>query len=220
MIRAAFSAFMDTLVDAPAYVLTIVAAALFVLCALIRSDPAHAACGYVNGNYICTDKPGCGLVNGVERCATPAGCGYVNGEYRCNVTENNSDGTPATPGIYKPKAGDASKPNAGTVAGLEWIANFFAGKGADDWLSSALGWFSEKLVTAWLDTKLWFMKIGWSVAKSVLTDLGVFAGIASAISGMPAEIRAALNFFQVFQAISIILTAGMTKFVLRFIPGA
>lgn len=213
--RALFGLLLDAL-----DVMLWTGAGLLLVAAILWAMPAHAACGFVNGNYVCEDKPGCGVVNGQQECALPSGCGYVNGEFRCNVSEARPEGTPAPAGIYKPKAGDASKPNAGIVAGIEWLANFFSGKGADDWLSSALAWFTEKLVAAWLDTKLWFMKIGWSVAKSVLTDLGVFAAIASAISGMSPEVRSALNFFQVFQAVSIILTAGMTKFVLRFIPGA
>lgn len=220
IIRSIFRDIIEAFFDALPFSLGLIATLFLCLAALLCSGEASAACGFVNGNYVCDEKAGCGLVNGQQECALPPGCGYVNGEFRCNVSDAKPEGTPAAPGIYNPKAGDASKPNAGLVAGLEWLSNFFAGKGSDDWLASALAWFAEKLVSLWLDTKLWFMKIGWSVAKSILTDLGVFAAIASAVTGLPAEIRGALNFFKVFEAVSMILTAGMTKFVLRFIPGA
>lgn len=190
---------------------------LLSLCLLLCCIDVQASCGMVNGVYVCTDKPGCGLVNGVEVCAEPKGCGYVNGAYTCTVADADS---PVKPGVVKPKdSGSADASDAGVVAGLEWLADFFAGDGSDDWLSSAISWGVKKAVVAWLDTKLWAMKIAWGVARSILTDLGVFAAIASAVTAIPGEILSALNFFRVFEAISMMLTAGMTKFVLRFMPG-
>lgn len=218
IIRAIARDLIEAFFDSLPFSLTLIATFLLCFVALFRSGDASASCGTVNGVYTCTDKPGCGLVNGEERCAEPKGCGYFNGNYVCTTDDEFS---PIAPGIKKPKSQtSAERPDAGVVAGLEWLADFFGGDGADDWMSSALGWAVEKLAVMWLDTKLWFMKIGWGVAKSILTDLGVFAAIASAVTGLPAEIRGALNFFRVFEAVSMILTAGMTKFVLRFIPGA
>ncbi|HEY0975566.1 MAG TPA: DUF2523 family protein [Solimonas sp.] len=187
--------------------------------AVVLSVAADAACGYVNGNYVCTDKPGCGLVNGQEQCAEPDGCGYVNGNYVCSVAADKSP-APANK-VSKPRQGaNANTKDAGVVAGLEWLSSFFAGKGSDDWMSSAIGWGVKKATVAWLDTKLWAFKIAWSVAKSILTDLGVFTAIATAIGGLPPDLSNALRFFKVIEAITMMLTAGMTKLVLRFLPGA
>jgi len=190
---------------------------LLALVLIFLSPHAFAACGYVNGAYVCTDKPGCGVVNGVEKCAEQAGCGYVNGAYTCATSNANA---PAAPGIKNPAAGGGDKEDAGPVAGLEWLSNFFAGKGADDWMASALTWAIKKAVVMWLGIKLWAMKIAWSVANGVLDSFGVFQKIAEGVAALPASAVAVLNYFNVLKALNIIVTALGASFVLRFVPGA
>lgn len=190
---------------------------LLALLLAVFMPSAWAACGYVNGQYVCTETPGCGTVNGTQTCALPKGCGYVNAIYTCTLDQANS---PAKPGVVNPKAGGGNKPDAGPVAGLEWLANFFAGKGADDWLSSAMAWMVERLVLSWLEMKLWAMELAWSVAKSILEGAGLFTQIASSFAALPADVLGGLNLLGIPAAINMILTAIMTRFVLNFVPGA
>ena len=179
----------------------------------ILTAPAYAAlCGYnAQGHFECDHPIGCAVgPSGNEVCALPAGCGYVNGNYVCSGDEV---GDPKTP------AAQQAKENSGEVAGLEWLSGFFAGEGADTWIESALRNGIEWAVVAWLDMKFWGIKFAWGIAKSILEDLGIISALAAAFATLPPQVTEALTFFNVFAALANILTAGMTRFVMRMVPG-
>lgn len=186
---------------------------------LAFGSKASADCGYVNGQYVCPETPGCGLVNGAYLCSDPPSCGYVNGTWTCPVQQDEPTAAPAPAGIMRPRAGDADAENAGVVAGLEWVSSFFAGKGADDWMATAMSWMTKKLMLAYLETKLWSMQVAWSAAEGVLDSLGVFETILTRVEALPADARAALGYFGVLTALNMILTAAVAALALRFMPG-
>lgn len=190
---------------------------LFLILLLLSIPKAFSAqCGMVNGAYVCTEPPGCGEVDGVYTCAEPPGCGYVDGVYNCSVPASES---PKTPGIAPPASGQTDKANAGEIAGLEWLSGFFAGDGSDTWLAGVVEWGVKKAVVASIKTKLWAIKTAWGVSKSILQDMHVFDQLGAQLNALPPDVQSTLAFFNLFSAISTMLTAAMTRFVLRFVPG-
>lgn len=194
---------------------------LFVLGLLLFVSSSYAVeqCGTINGERYCVSEPGCGVVNGVATCGTPAGCGYVNGIYTC-VGETGFDApTPLPSGeneLAKPGPYDAAASD-----GIQWLSGWFNSwsEGDTGFFGRAYNWVIQKAIVYWLEMKLAFMQMGWSIAKGVLGDLGVFDQLQQAFSGLSADVLSVLNFFGIPQAINILITGGMTRFILRFLPG-
>jgi|GEM_PF-3056176 len=160
----------------------------------------------VNGEVICMDD-------------TPPGCGYVNGIYGCTGESGFTESTPTAgedelskPGPYDAAARDAS----------QWMAGWFNSwsEGEQGPMGRALNWAVKKAVTWWYEVKLSALKRGWTLAKGLLQDLNVFGALASAWNAIPGDALAFLTFLGIPQALNIIINAVVTKFVLRFVPGA
>lgn len=81
---------------------------------------------------------------------------------------------------------------------------YFAIKGA------TLGFLSVVLTSA---------PIIWQIAQELFVELNVSAYIQSTWAAIPENARLVLGFFQVPEAISVLLTFGMVKFIMRAVPG-
>lgn len=160
----------------------------------------------------------CGIINGTTYCETATNCGYVNGIYTCSG-ETGFTKTPAVNDSEK-----LSKPgpyDAAIKDGTQWLAGWVSSidEGEQGWLGKFGKWLVQKFVTAWIELKLSSLKFAWGVAKSVLADVGVFTALQSAWSGLSGDALSVLNFFGIPAAVNVLLNAGMTRFVMRFIPG-
>lgn len=81
-------------------------------------------------------------------------------------------------------------------------------------------WFAAFVIwstVAMLKAKLQLISFSWDVAQSVLVQLDISSFLASAWSQMDSEILNVITFFHVPDAINIILSASMTRYVMRFI---
>ena len=57
------------------------------------------------------------------------------------------------------------------------------------------------------------------MAQSVLEDLALGTKINESLALLPSNVREALNFFKVPEAMTNIITAGVTRLVMRLTPG-
>jgi len=69
---------------------------------------------------------------------------------------------------------------------------------------------------ATIEFKLWMIGFAWDVAQSILSQLNVFNELNAAFASLDSEVLSIISFFAIPQALSIILSAATTKFVLRF----
>jgi hypothetical protein len=69
---------------------------------------------------------------------------------------------------------------------------------------------------ALIKAKLWAIGFAWDVAQSILSQLQVFNELNAAFGSLDSDVLSVLNFFSIPHAITILLSAATTKFVLRF----
>lgn len=99
-----------------------------------------------------------------------------------------------------------------------WLANGVDGIG--DFFQQAGVWLVAKFVISWIKAKIWLLTFAWSIAKSVLESFQISQHLNAAFSVLPSEMQAFLSFLRIPDAINIIITSFMAKFVMRFIPFA
>lgn len=102
---------------------------------------------------------------------------------------------------------------------LENISKFFT-DGIYNFFVELWAWFVVKFSVAWIEFQIAAMKFAWDIAKQIVVDLGLAEKVNAAWSGLPAQIYSTAAFFRLPDAFNMILNAGITRFVLRFIPGA
>jgi len=76
----------------------------------------------------------------------------------------------------------------------------------------------EYLTLKAIEFTIWSIGFSWDVAKAIINDLGLNDSLNSAWNLLPADSVSILSFFGVPNMISIILTALITSYTLKFIP--
>lgn len=107
------------------------------------------------------------------------------------------------------------------LSGIQWLANFFgeAPSGITYLLTQFFSWAIQKFTVFWISMQVEAIKFGWGVAKDILSDLQVSQRIMEYLGMLPAPVREAISFFRGPECIANLLTAHVTRFVMRFIPG-
>ena len=100
---------------------------------------------------------------------------------------------------------------------LQVIAEFFQ-VGIFDFFDEAMKHVTTWLIIAWIKVKINGLLFAWEVAQGVLQGLNVFSTIHTAWGAIPGRGMAGLSFFRVHEALNLLLTAGMTRFVLSILP--
>jgi hypothetical protein len=96
-----------------------------------------------------------------------------------------------------------------------------------EWLDFGIFDFFEKayqaliieLMIAWVKIKISSLEFAWTVAQGVLTGLNVSAHINTAFGMLAPDIASAAAFFRVPEAVNIIMSSVIARFVLNMIPG-
>lgn len=101
---------------------------------------------------------------------------------------------------------------------LESIALFFQ-VGIYEWFEQAAKYLTQSFILWYIDCQIWGLQFAWEVAQGVLTSLNASQHIASGMAMLSPEVSAGINFFRVPEALNLLLTAGMTRFVMNMIPG-
>jgi len=97
------------------------------------------------------------------------------------------------------------------------IASDFLTQGIYDFVVQATSWFVQWAVVALWKAKLAALGFAWDVAQELLNSLNISTFINQAWASLDSKVVQMLTFFKVPEAVNIILGAGTTKFVFRFL---
>jgi len=92
------------------------------------------------------------------------------------------------------------------------------------WLQSGIydfftEWFSAFMIWSMVGMirfQIWAVGFAWDVAQQVLDQLNISSALAAAWSQLDNQVLNALTFFNVPDAINVLLSARVTRFVLNF----
>jgi hypothetical protein len=79
-----------------------------------------------------------------------------------------------------------------------------------------LTYLTFKLIVLRIEMSIWAYSFFWGVAKVMMEDLGVASRFASTLNAIPPDIRANLEYFNVFTGLQWIFQAFTTKFIMKF----
>lgn len=98
-----------------------------------------------------------------------------------------------------------------------FIGSFFT-SGIYDLLTWAFAKFVEGFLITGLNFLIWALPFSWGVAKQVLVDLNITSVVNAAWGSVDSGILGYANLLQLPEALNLLISAYMTRFVLRFIP--
>ncbi|WP_417584874.1 DUF2523 family protein [Nitrincola sp.] len=96
-----------------------------------------------------------------------------------------------------------------------------------EWLNSGIyGFFTElsayfikQSVLGYFQFLYVMIPFAWGIAQSILNDLNLSSHLNSAFSSLGSDVLGYLTFFNIPEALNTVISAYVTKFVLKFIPG-
>lgn len=83
----------------------------------------------------------------------------------------------------------------------------------------ATAYVFSTLILLWWKLQIGGLEFAWDIAKGVIQALGLNTYLQNAWAAIPAESMAGLQFFRVPESVNLLLTAGMTRLVMKFTPG-
>ncbi|MBS1157774.1 MAG: hypothetical protein H6R15_193 [Proteobacteria bacterium] len=97
-----------------------------------------------------------------------------------------------------------------------------------EWINSTIYTFVTDAITylfstffiLWLKVQLFGLEFAWDIAKGVMQTIGANTALHNAWGMLPSDVAAAANFFKVPDSINLLITAGVTRLVLSFLPFA
>lgn len=102
---------------------------------------------------------------------------------------------------------------------LNYIAGLFSSFFSGQLLKDFAGYVFQRLTVWYIEAKIEAIQFAWGIAKGILNDLSISQRITDALTALPQDFRNVMNFLRVPEAITNLLTAYVTRFVLRFMPG-
>jgi hypothetical protein len=81
-------------------------------------------------------------------------------------------------------------------------------------------WFAEFVIWSTVSAikfKIFVISVSWDVAQSVLQQLDVSSYISTAFSSLDADVFSAITFFKVPEAVHIVTSAYVTRYVMSFV---
>ncbi|WP_347986041.1 DUF2523 domain-containing protein [Methylomonas sp. AM2-LC] len=91
----------------------------------------------------------------------------------------------------------------------------FVDTGIYDLLTKFTAWLIQWLTVAWFKAKLLALTFSYSVAQQMLTNLNISSYLTTTYSNLDSQTFAAINFLRIPDAINLMISAAMTKFVYR-----
>lgn len=107
---------------------------------------------------------------------------------------------------------------------FDLVKNFFDGiwqfvtSGIYDLFTWSFAQIVESLTIAALDFILWALPFAWDVAQNIILDMQLDAILQSAWSNLDSQILGLASLLRIPDVVSLLMSASITKFVLRFIP--
>lgn len=101
---------------------------------------------------------------------------------------------------------------------FQWIWTFIT-SGIYDLIVWGLRGFVEFYTLSALKFQLFALNLGWDVAKAILVDMQFNARLQGFFDALPSAVSVNLTALRIPEGIALILTAYITRYVIRFIPG-
>jgi hypothetical protein len=102
------------------------------------------------------------------------------------------------------------------VDGFQTVSDFIQ-VGIYDLLVKFTAWFIRWYMVYWWQAKLAALNFSWSVAQQLMTSLNISATLNSAWGSLESRTLSMLVFFRIPDAVNLMLSAAVTKFVFRFL---
>lgn len=83
-------------------------------------------------------------------------------------------------------------------------------------LQDAITWMIAKSTIAYIDTKIWTMKMAWGIASNVLDAFNIGPVISGYVSSLSPNIAYGASAMGIFDALNIVIQAGVSSWVMRF----
>lgn len=74
------------------------------------------------------------------------------------------------------------------------------------------------LLISYLEAKLFFLEISYEIASALIDSIGLSDAINSAWSNIPSAPRAVMTYLKIPEAINMIMSAYVTRFLLGLLP--
>lgn len=103
------------------------------------------------------------------------------------------------------------------VQGVGQQVSDFVSTGIYQVLVKFTAWFIKWYMVGWWSAKLAALTFSWSVAQELINSLNLSEYINNAWGSLESRTLSMLVFFRVPEAVNIILSAAVTKFVFRFL---
>ena len=97
---------------------------------------------------------------------------------------------------------------------MEWLNS-----GVYTFATDATAFMIKKAVISYITFLYKMIPFAWGVAQSIMNDLNVSAYLNSAWGSLDSTTRSIATFLKLPEGVNFILSAAMTKFVMKFIPG-
>ncbi|WP_375591622.1 DUF2523 family protein [Chitiniphilus eburneus] len=85
-------------------------------------------------------------------------------------------------------------------------------------ITSGIAYLIGKLTVLYWEIKLEFIKMVWGISKSLIQDLNLSGKIRDAMVDLPPAVYQTVLFCRFPEAINIIFSGALTKFILRWMP--
>ncbi|HSX51504.1 MAG TPA: DUF2523 family protein [Cellvibrio sp.] len=74
------------------------------------------------------------------------------------------------------------------------------------------------IIVAYIELKISMVEFSWSIASGVISSVGISQHIQSAWAAIPANAAAFLGYLRIPEAINLIATSYLTRFILGLLP--
>jgi len=102
---------------------------------------------------------------------------------------------------------------------FDWLTTWFT-HGLYDFAVWAFAGFVKYTTLAFLNFALWTLPFAYDTARQIMSDLNINNYLQNAWSSLDSDYLAYASLLQIPAAVNIIVSALITRYVLRFIPFA
>ncbi len=100
---------------------------------------------------------------------------------------------------------------------FNWLYEFLT-TGIYDLLTDAFAYFVEVSTITMLNSAIVATTFAWDVARVIISDLNLSSFLDSTWASFDSQTLGIIQFFKVPEAINLVLSATVTRYVLNFIP--
>ncbi|WP_053062588.1 DUF2523 family protein [Photobacterium aquae] len=149
-------------------------------------------------------------------------CAAITFSNHVHASDSATPPTTETPAPTNPPSGGDGGNNLNSYNALiDWAADVFNGIGAfiehsPNFIERIFAYLIEFAVYVKFYLMLQTMEFAYGIAQALISNLGIDSLVSDAVSSLPAEQRGIFQAFGALRAITILLEAAVTRFVLNF----